>query len=248
MIKFEKHIENEQLEVALTRGIELTKELKQEIREIETDTRYKYHYIYSYTIDTSEIENIIHDECTLYVGEGEKTRLNEVTRDFNKTKLYKELVEAGAIIIKRLERVYRTINMDLDLKSIAKESEKRLIKGLSPIFNKEHNDIHQFNRAIENNNLNIIVKNSEVIKIGYSEESTEIKSKKFKDSLGSSSVGNLKRGDRDSVKGFKFVYQDNLDLSQKIFVNFFLTNSKVQDFKEILNFFKLNANEYLLEI
>ena len=106
MIKFVKNIENEQLEVALTRGTELTKELKQEIRELEKDTRYKYHYIYSYNIDTTELQEkgeLLFKEYTLYIGEGEITRLNELTRDFNQTQLYKDLNEAGAIITKRLE-------------------------------------------------------------------------------------------------------------------------------------------------
>jgi hypothetical protein len=176
-----------QIEIAQM-DIELTEDLKKEIRELERDNQYKYHYIYSYNLDTSMIDNVIHNDYSIYIGEGEKIRLFDEGRAFHKTKLYKDLNRSGAIITKKVEYIFRCEkNIDYDLGALAKSTERNLIESLSPIFNKDYNEIHKTTQKINNNGLYILLKNNKVIDTGVSVRNLE------KDDIKKSSIQKLSK-------------------------------------------------------
>lgn len=239
MIIFNKHIENDQLEVALTRGTELTKELKQEIRELEKDTRYKYHYVYSYNIDTTELQKdnvTLLDEKEIYIGEGNSQRLLDEKRPFHNTEIYNSLIQVGAKITRKVDMIYRTTDMDLDIKSLAQQYENSLIRSLAPIFNGTGNRAKKLIGSYQKKELYILLEKGKVKKVGSSFRELE------SDLLKKSQLCEIHNKKIPSTNGVYVARLDELDTEQKIQVEFLIFNTQ-EKFKEIEYLLKKKSKE-----
>lgn len=239
MIKF---IENGALE-SYIKERELTSELIEEIKQLEKNTKYRYHYIYSYSIDTEKLfkENkVFNKEYIIYVGEGELRRILENNRDFKSTKLYKELLEKKVTIKMNLQAIYRTTDENINLKLQAKTWEKYLIESFNPFFNKDYQKIYKYTEAIKKDRLYVLFKKDEIMDIGYSIKCLE------RDDIKKSTIGRISKEKTVSSKGYYIKFNNELSNKEKIHVNLLLeANFRSAKLKKIFKSYDIDISQYL---
>ncbi|MGL5124554.1 MAG: hypothetical protein ACRC6U_00990 [Fusobacteriaceae bacterium] len=241
-IKIERGVEGEILELEIVNmNTELDYSLKREIVDMIEAEEYTYHFLYSYVIDTTDID-VIHNEYSIYIGEGDGRRVFEVKRNFNENICYQELLERNAIITKKINRIYRTKDVAVDLKTIAKADEKKLITQMEPLFNKMHNNSYWINKAVVGDKLYTTVKENEIKKV-----SSGIRGLQEED-VRRDSLMRMIADPSLSVKGYNVKTNKELNAEEKVKVGMLILDSRKLDWKTILEYYNVDTAELFREL